>query len=295
MDEQGAKGRMVITAVLAAICLLGGVGLLATTAWQALGRSHAAPPSGTADVEPAAAPSGPATATVTTGTSASPTATAGERPLAGRVVALDPAHDRGDDVAHDAELARTVPGASGPVPCGTAQSYAQDGYPESTVVWRIATSLRGRLQALGARVVLTRPSEHGRGPCVDARARTVREAGADLLLSLHADGAAPGFVVVSPGPVAGRPDAPVQRSAALAVAARDTLLEVGVPVSTAAGGDGLDTQSGSALLELSTVPSVLVQTGDLADATDATRLTSGAGQELVSAALAAAVVTDLQR
>lgn len=285
---------MVVTAVLAAVCLLGGLALLGTTAWQALGRARSAPPAAPADLVPGAGPSpGPATATVTSGTSA--TATAGERPLAGRVVALDPAHDRGDDVGHAADLARTVPGASGPVPCGTAQSYAQDGYPESTVVWRIATSLRGRLQALGARVVLTRPSEHGRGPCVDVRARRVREAGADLLLSLHADGAAPGFVVVSPGPVADRPDAPVQRSAALAVAARDALLRLGVPVSTAAGGDGLDTQTGSALLELSTVPSVVVQTGDLADATDAARLTSGAGQELVSAALAAAVVTDLRR
>jgi N-acetylmuramoyl-L-alanine amidase len=284
---------MVVTAVLAAVCLLGGVGLLGTTAWQALARSRTAAPAAPADAEPAGAPSsGPATSTVTTGTSATPTA--GTTPLAGRVVVLDPAHDRGDDVGHAADLARTVPGAAGPVPCGTPQAYAQDGYPESTVVWRVATSLRGRLQALGARVVLTRPSESGRGPCVDARARTARQAGADLLLSLHADGAAPGFVVVAPGPVRGRPDAPVQRSAALSVAARDALLRVGVPVATPAGGDGLETRTGVALLELSTVPAVLVQTGDLADPTDAARLTSGAGQELVAAALAAAVVADLR-
>ena len=61
--------------------------------------------------------------------------------------------------------------------------------------------LRADLRQAGARVVLTRTSNDGVGPCVNRRARILNAAHADVAIDIHADGGPPwgrGFTVLEP-------------------------------------------------------------------------------------------------
>ena len=77
---------------------------------------------------------------------------------------------------------------------------------EVAVAW-IDQAKGVRLETLGATVALTRDADAGWGPCIDERAAIANWVGADLLLSLHADGARrPHTVPRHPAGSAGRLD-----------------------------------------------------------------------------------------
>ena len=216
-------------------------------------------------------------------------------PLAGRVVVLDPGHQLGNR-NFPGRSARLVPdGRGGRKACNTTGTATNGGYPEATLNWRVARLVRARLTRLGATVRLTRHSNSERrwGPCVDARGRAGNRARADLMLSIHADGnltaGARGFhVIVAPDAAAGSPR--------LARRLRAALRQSGVPVANyVAGGDGLDVRADLATLNLSRVPTALVELGNMRDPRDAARMTSRAGRAAYAEALVRAVRTYLRR
>jgi N-acetylmuramoyl-L-alanine amidase len=137
-------------------------------------------------------------------------------------------------------------------------------------------------------VVLTRDSNSRRewGPCVDRRGRAGNRTGADLKISIHADGSyggGPGFHVIA---------APDRRpSLRLAKVTRARLRHAGLPVARyTAGADGLDVRSDLATLNLSRIPTVMVELGNMRDRRDARRMTSSQGRATYARALASAAV-----
>lgn len=216
-------------------------------------------------------------------------------PLAGRVIVLDPGHQLGNH-NFPREIGRHVPdGRGGRKACNTTGTATSAGYSEATFNWRVAKLTADRLKRLGATVRLTRHSNSERrwGPCVDARGRSGNRVRADLMLSIHADGnlasGARGFhVIIAPDAAAG--------SRRLANRLRAALRRAGLPVANyIAGGDGLDVRTDLATLNLSRVPTAMVELGNMRDRADAARMTSGAGRAVYVAALVRAVRPFLRR
>ncbi len=94
------------------------------------------------------------------------------KPLAGRVVVLDPGHQLGNH-NFPSQINRPVPAGGFKKPCNTTGTATNGGYPEATFVWRVTKLLQARLEKLGATVRLTRTSNRQDrwGPCVDERGR----------------------------------------------------------------------------------------------------------------------------
>lgn len=242
-------------------------------------------------VAPQAAPAPVPAATTSAPPAPAPSAPAPPAPaLAGRTVVLDPGHNGGNGAAR-AEVTRQVPdGRGGTKACNTTGTSTNAGYPEHAFTWDLAQRVRTRLEAAGARVVLTRPSDDGVGPCVDVRGRAGQEAGADLMVSLHADGsAAPdhGFHVAYSSP----PLNPIQAGPAVTLATdlRDGLVAGGFPVSDYIGRDGLSPRPDLGGLNFATVPAALVECGNMRNADEAAVLSSPEGRDRYAAAIAQGV------
>jgi N-acetylmuramoyl-L-alanine amidase len=219
----------------------------------------------------------------------------GGLPLAGRVVVIDPGHQLGNH-NYLGQISRLVPAGGFRKPCNSTGTATNGGFPEATLAWRVSLGLRDRLTALGATVVLTRHSnrEDRWGPCVDARGRAGNSIPADLKISIHGDGSyaagAHGFHVIAPTDRAPWTHDIYRSSRRLAVDTRSALRGVGLPVATyIAGGDGLDFRSDLATLNLSGVPTVMVELGNMRNATDAKRMTSVKGRATYARGLEHAV------
>ena len=75
---------------------------------------------------------------------------------------------------------------------------------------------------------------------------------------------------------------------------KDALVKKGFSVANyIAGGDGLDERSDLATLNLSDVPTVMVESGNMRDSGDAAVMTSAKGQRRYARALAVAIRTYL--
>ena len=142
----------------------------------------------------------------------------------------------------------------------------------------MAERLRDELEARGAEVVLTRTDDEGFGPCLDERARLATQVGADVLLSIHADGVEPdasGFHVTS-SPLSG------EGSDVLAADVRDGLVAEDLVPADYVGRDGLDVRRDLGTLNLSAVPAVIVDAGNLRSPVDQEILASPAGRQSVA-------------
>ena len=255
----------------------------------------AADPSGLAAAGPAAATPGGQPTAEHPMTAPSPSA----RPLAGQVIALDPGHN-GANWSHPAIIDRLVNVLTEWKACDTAGAQTDAGYPEHAFTFNVAMRLARLLRAEGATVVLTRPNDHGVGPCVTQRAAIGNRAHADAAISIHADGGPPtgnGFEVISPGRIAGAPDAPViGPSGRLAGDIRNAYHRLtGEPYSEYVGTRGLDVRTDLGGLNLSTVPKVFIECGNMRNAADAARVTSPRFRERVAVALAAGFTAFLNR
>jgi N-acetylmuramoyl-L-alanine amidase len=218
-------------------------------------------------------------------------------PLAGTTVVLDPGHQLGN-ARFPAEINRPVPAGGFTKPCNTTGTATDRGHPEATLNWQVSRRVRARLVDLGATVVMTRTSNRldRWGPCVDVRGRAGNRIGADLKVSIHADGSyaagARGFHVIAPPARAGWTDDIARPSMALARSVRSGLVRSGMPVANyVAGGDGIDVRSDLATLNLSDVPTVMVELGNMRDPRDARRMTTARGR----AAYASALVGGIRR
>ena len=89
-------------------------------------------------------------------------------PLAGITVVLDPGHQLGN-ARFPRRTGRLVDAGGFRKPCNTTGTQTDAGFPESTFAFDVATRVRGRLESLGATVVMTRNrnSHDLWGPCVD--------------------------------------------------------------------------------------------------------------------------------
>jgi N-acetylmuramoyl-L-alanine amidase len=212
------------------------------------------------------------------------------------VVVLDPGHN-GGNAAHPAEVNAPVPdGAGGTKPCNTTGTATDAGYPEHAFTWDVALRTRDLLTAAGVQVVLSRTDDAGVGPCVDARGALGGQVGAAAFVGIHGDGAAAGrrgfHVITSSLDPAGADVAAASNG--LAVHLRDALTAV-EPVSDYIGTDGLDRRSDLAGLNLSTVPAVYVECGNMRNATDAAWMSSPDGRQALAQRLAAGVLAFLGR
>lgn len=212
-------------------------------------------------------------------------------PLAGIVVAVDPGHN-GGNAAHRTAIRRLVWTGTGWRACATVGTATVDGYAEHRFNWSVALRVKARLEALGATVRLTRPSNTGVGPCVDVRGRFGTAVGADLTVSIHADGSASthrGFYVMRPGLVAGYTDDIVGRSAALARAMRAGLLGAGLRLANYYTSTGIRKRTDFATFNLSDIPVVMVELGNMKNAGDARRMRSSTGRDRYAAGIVAGI------
>jgi N-acetylmuramoyl-L-alanine amidase len=144
--------------------------------------------------------------------------------------------------------------------------------------------------------VLTRSTNSGVGPCVDQRAQILNAAHANVAIDIHADGGPPsgrGFAILEP--VADGPnDAVITASEAFGNDVKSSFLSVtGMPSSTYDGTNGIAYRDDLSGLNLTTVPKVLIECGNMQNATDAAMLVSPSFQQSSAQALAAAITTFL--
>jgi N-acetylmuramoyl-L-alanine amidase len=208
--------------------------------------------------------------------------------LRGRTIAIDPGHD-GGNYAHPSEISRPIFIGTQTRACDTTGTETNDGYTEAAYTLDVGLRLRAVLQRAGARVVMTRTTNDGWGPCIDQRAAIGNEAHADAAISIHADGGPAdgrGFHVLMPALIAGYTDDIYASSHRLGVSVRDAFLATGMPTSTYYATQGLVERSDLGGLNLSNVPKVFIETGNMRNATDAALLESADFRERAAGALA---------
>jgi N-acetylmuramoyl-L-alanine amidase len=249
----------------------------------------------------AAAATGCATATAYAeqqGTSGTPSAeaTAAPLPLAGKIVGIDPGHN-GRNFTDPSFLDRQVWNGRTPEDCDTTGTATDGGYTEALFNFQVAGYLRTDLIRAGARVVMTRTANDGIGPCVNQRAAIINDSHADVAVDIHADGAPSwgrGFTVLEP--VADGPnDGVIASSARLAADVRAAMLTgTAMPVSNYDGKNGTKLRDDLAGLNLTTVPKILIEVGNMKNPADATMLTSASFQQQVAEVLLRAILMFLR-
>ena len=218
-----------------------------------------------------------------------------DAPLAGRTIVIDPGHQLGNH-NFPSQINQPVPAGGFTKPCNTTGTATRGGYAEATFAWRLSLRLKAKLGKLGAHVVLTRKvnSQKRWGPCVDRRGRAGNKLSADLKISIHGDGSyasgARGFHVIAPTDRAPWTHDIFKSSRRLALLTRASLVKKDLRrANYIAGGDGLDFRSDLGTLNLSDVPTVMVECGNMKNATDARLMTTPKGRAKYAAALARAV------
>ncbi|MGH9089955.1 MAG: N-acetylmuramoyl-L-alanine amidase [Acidimicrobiales bacterium] len=219
------------------------------------------------------------------------TTTTAPSPLAGDVVGIDPGHN-GRNYTDPSYIDQTVWNGREDEACDTTGTQTAGGYTEAQFNFNVAQYLTSDLEAEGAHVVMTRTSNTGVGPCITQRAQIIDDAHADVAIDIHADGgpvSGRGFAVLEP--VAdGTNDGVIASSDAFGHDVRTAFLSVtGMPVSTYDGTDGIVYRDDLAGLNLTTVPKVLIECGNMQNATDAALLVTPTFQRQAAAALAQAI------
>lgn len=306
------RGAGLPTRVLAGAALLAGAGLAGcagvsgtalptvggSSSSTAVGAGVAAGSTGPGAGTPGGPPVGQHNGNAPLSTAA-PTPTRAAQPLAGQVIALDPGHN-GANASNPAIIDRLVNVITESKACDTVGAQTDAGYAEHAFNFDVVMRLARLLRAEGATVVLTRHNDHGIGPCVTQRAEIGNRAHADVAISIHADGGPPtgtGFEVIAPGRIAAAPDTPVIGSSGrLAVEIRNAYHRItGEPYSDYVGTRGLDVRTDLGGLNLSTVPKVLIECGNMRNSADAARLTSPRFRQRIAVALAAGFTAFLNR
>ncbi|HEX5120287.1 MAG TPA: N-acetylmuramoyl-L-alanine amidase [Pseudonocardiaceae bacterium] len=210
----------------------------------------------------------------------------------GQVIVLDPGHN-GGNASHPSEINALVPAGRGQrKACNTTGTATNAGYAEHAFNWSVALRVRSDLVAKGYRVVMTRSSDTGVGPCVNVRAQVGNDADAAAVVSIHADGStssgAHGFhVEYSSPPLNSAQSGP---SVTLATTLRDTVRSHGFTTANYIGHDGLFGRADLGGLNLSDRPTALIECGNMRDAGDAAVLSSASGRERIADAIAAGIV-----
>ena len=220
------------------------------------------------------------------------------RPLAGKIVGIDPGHN-GGNFADASYIGHQVWNGREWEACDTTGTETDAGYTEAQFNFDVARYLRADLRRDGATVVMTRSGNDGVGPCIDRRSEIINAAHANVAVDIHGDGgpaSGRGFTILEP--VADGPNnAVIAASARLGNDVRQAFLAdvPAMPESTYNGDQGILVRDDLAGLNLTTVPKVLVECGNMRNATDAQMLVSPAFQRLVARTLVAAIIAFLGR
>ncbi|WSR73473.1 N-acetylmuramoyl-L-alanine amidase [Streptomyces sp. NBC_01180] len=287
------KSPGVITvAVLVPACLAGWL------IWHAVGgpdETSAKTPAQTRaqDSTPSATPSKPSHTATGDDDEPGKSAPAGQGPLTGKVVVIDPGHNP-SNYRHPTEINRRVNIGNGTTECDTTGTSTNNGYAEAQFTLDVSHRLRALLEKQGAKVTLTQNDDHSFGPCVTERAAFGNKAKADAAVSVHADGSSAGhrgFHVILPALV----KAGTANTADIVAPSRDLGTRIAgkfvrdtgtAPSNYIGGGTGLDTRGDLGGLNLSTVPKVFIECGNMRDPKDAALLTSGSWRQKAAQGIA---------
>ncbi|TQL70057.1 N-acetylmuramoyl-L-alanine amidase [Nocardioides albertanoniae] len=213
----------------------------------------------------------------------------------GAVIGIDPGHNAGNAGAPEV-INKQVWNGRSKSPCNTTGTATDDGYPETDFTWAVANKLAADLREAGAEVVMTRDGNDGVGPCIDKRAKIINDAKADVAIDIHADGAAEserGFSLLIPVR-SGTNDKVVQPSRDYAEMLRTEMKKTGMPLATYLGEGGFVKRDDLAGLNLTTVPQVLLETGNMRNAEDARLLKSDKFHAETAAAIMRAMAAYLR-
>jgi N-acetylmuramoyl-L-alanine amidase len=216
--------------------------------------------------------------------------------VSGKVIAIDPGHNDGN-FAHPDEINKQVPMGTGTKECDTTGTQTNGGYHEAAFTFDVANRLATLLRAAGANVVMTRTDDNSVGPCVNVRAQIGNDAHAAVAISIHADGAPStghGFHVMEPMKVGAPSDAIISQSNQLALLIRDNYrARTGIPASNYIGTNGINPRSDMGGLNLSTVPKVLLECGNMRNAGDAAMETNPTDRQKMAEGIAAGLAAYL--
>ncbi len=190
--------------------------------------------------------------------------------------------------AQPGQASRSATGGGGD---GSGPGSPPPGPKASLFNFNVAMYLAADLRRDGARVVLTRRNNHGIGPCVDKRSTMLNHT--DVAIDIHADGGPPGgrgFTVLEP--VADGPNNKVIASSVRfgRYVHQAFLADTPMRVSDYYGRDGYQFRDDLAGLNLTTVPKVLIECGNMPNQADAALLSSARVQREIAQALEAAIV-----
>jgi N-acetylmuramoyl-L-alanine amidase len=209
--------------------------------------------------------------------------------LAGKVIVVDPGHN-GGNAKHPEIINKQVDIYNGHKACNTTGTSTDDNYSEHAFTWDVANRLAKILKAKGAKVVMTRSSDTGVGPCVDERARIGNRAHADAVLAIHGDGAPAkghGFHIIEPAVIKGHNESIIAPSKRLGGDMRDAFHQgTGIPYSTYLGKNGIDVRSDLGGLNVSTRPAVFIECGNMRNPGDAAKMKSPQDRQKMAEALA---------
>jgi N-acetylmuramoyl-L-alanine amidase len=217
------------------------------------------------------------------------------RPLAGKVVGIDPGHN-GDNYTAPSYINHLVWNGREQEACDTTGTETDGGYTEARFNFNVASYLAADLRNEGATVVLTRRTNTGVGPCITRRAEIIDHANANVAIDIHADGGPAGgrgFTILEP--VADGPNDDVigaSRRFGREVLERYRALS-GMPESTYDGTNGVALRDNLAGLNLTSVPKILIECGNMRNATDAQLLVRSSFQRLTARAFAEAIANYL--
>jgi N-acetylmuramoyl-L-alanine amidase len=238
----------------------------------------------------AAAPTAAATAASSSATPVS-TASAGAGPLTGRTIVIDPGHTGAWTTKWGYHK---VPDGNGHTKaCNSSGTATNAGYSEHAYNLAQAKALAAELKSRGATVLLNRTNDTTRSDklCVNHRADLLNNNSADLLISLHADGnlgkGHRGFhIIVSTVMHGGK--AVIAKSKTLAKDIRSALqTETSMPRSNYIGkGTAYSFRSDLGTLNFAKRPAVMMEMGNMRNATDAKLFTSPSWRTKAAKALA---------
>lgn len=202
---------------------------------------------------------------------------------AGATVVIDPGHQLGNS-RFPRQAGGQQPAGGFSKTCNATGTSTDAGFPEATFTFRVAQRLRRQLERRGARVIMTRTTNSADewGPCIDERGRAGNAVDADVKVSIHGDGSytdGRGFHVIAPTDRPPWTDDIYHSSKQLARDLKHGLIRTGfAPADYVAGGDGLDFRSDLGTLNLSDIPAVVVEAGNMRNADEARVMSSRRGQ-----------------
>lgn len=218
--------------------------------------------------------------------------------LQGKTIVIDPGHNGGNG-ENPSYVNRKVDVGNGKKACDTTGTQTAGGYTESAFNWDVSNRLAKLLRERGAKVILTRSNDTGVGPCITRRAAIGNDNKADAALSVHADGAPPeahGFHIIEPKAVRGLNESIVPDSHKLGLALRDAFRKgTGLPYSTYRGTKAMDPRDDLGGLNLSKVPKVFIECGNMKNPTEARKFVRADFRQKIAVSLANGFATYFTR